>query len=207
MSSDERSNLGSCRLVAANDRHGAVASQNPPFQALDRDAGAGVAHAAKWNGRKRPIVPTATVGATSRPIFAAHIAEMLTVSPVDPEPASKLNPGLNPGRPTRQIRVISTLVVGSSGQAATQHSKSSSSRPAKPVRRAAFPGQGQAGQGPVRSRAYDGAAPHRVIPGARRSRRRCRRPRVPPGDEQSHRARASLYLPLPPRFIGVSAFN
>jgi len=68
---------------------------------------------------------------------------MLTGSPVDPEPASKLNPG----RPTRQARVICTLVVGSNGQAATQHSKSSSSRPCRAVRAGPhFRGQGKRGK-------------------------------------------------------------
>jgi integrase len=51
---------------------------------------------------------------------------------------------------------------------------------AKPPRRGAFPGQGQARQDPVRSRARHGATADRGIPG----RRRWRRPRVPSGDEQ-----------------------
>jgi site-specific recombinase XerD len=46
--------------------------------------------------------------------------------------------------------------------------------------------RGKRGKDPVHAGACDGAAPHRGIPGARRPRHRCRRPRVPPGDEQSH---------------------
>ena len=69
---------------------------------------------------------------------------------------------------------------------------------AEPSGRDAFQGQGQARQNPVRARACDGAAPHRGIPGARRPRRRCRRPRVPPGDEQPHR---ELDRPLDPGSI------